>query len=121
MKKIYYVQLENNPEYSLQETIEEDFNNFSLEYLHLSFFDESNINSIYTSLEEAKDYDEHNNGGGDEEDFTSRIIVEYNLSEDDMLHFLLNNEDMDILPTNVWYQWWDEKQKKLKEIPKAFI
>lgn len=112
MKKIYYIQYANDPDSSLQETIEDVFDNFSLnDYNSLSVCDE-NQSLILDNLEEAKSWSD--------DDLTALMVIEYTLSEND-LYTLLIGDEIESKPTGVWYYWWDEESQKLKEIPKMFI
>lgn len=112
MKKLYYIEYANDPDLSLQETIEHDFENFSLKNYKKFYIDDDNRDMILTDLESAKNWE------GDE--LTSLTIIEYTLSEDNLVELLLGQE-INSIPTNTWYYWWDQNNKELKEITlKAF-
>jgi hypothetical protein len=112
MKKIYYIEYGYEPELSLSETIEDCFDNFSLDRYKELYIDDDNRNMFVDDLYSAQNWND--------DDLTCLQILEYSLSEDDLFQLLIG-DSLSTKPTNTWYYWWDNKQRKLKEIPKAFI
>lgn len=108
-KKLYFTRHYYNPNFSLQKTIENDFNNFSLN----GFLQIQSLDDFSKTLKEAKENTLLLQG----DKLSSLIIVEYSLSTNDLLDLLINQKLYSI-PTNSWYWWWNENKKTLIKINK---
>ena len=127
MKKLYFISNAYDPDSSIKDVIEEHFLNFSLkEFGEVSWYELKNFYSCYYSYEKA--FDSFKDGlwhiGENDHNFTSMMIIEFSLSEDNLFDCLLQEDTrfkkINIKPTKSWY--YLNQDGKVKEINlKGFI
>lgn len=113
MIRLYGIEMSFDDGMSLPEIIRYTFNEFSLEGLdYINQYD----GVYFSTFEQAFDWKSW--AGNDS--IGSLMIMEYELSEEDLVHIFFNRFCRK-LPINVWYYWWNGEEKKLREMSKNLV